>query len=167
MKFRAWDNRVLGAYLAHRTLLDAEAHPTDQYKRLRATCAWALADWHWCGETYKRILTPDEAQRMWVAGRTFLITYNALARIAVDKHLPKYHITYKFHYFDHMHRDVVELMLNPKYCHCFADEDMVGSIAKVCKATHRATHAVRTLMRYRAMLIQKLYKFKKRPTLRR
>ena len=56
-----------------------------------------------------------------------------------------------------MVEDVLSLALNPKYCHCFADEDMVGKVARVCRMTHRALYAQRTMERFRAMMIQKLH----------
>ena len=138
MKTKAWNNRVLGAFLAELTHRDHMRNLSDEYKRLRATCAWAIAEWLFCGEIFGRCLSPDQAQRMWVAGRTFLVTYTHLAHIAREKAVPLYNVTYKLHQFDHMVTDVKMLRLNPKYFHCFADEDMVGKVAAVCKRTHRS-----------------------------
>ena len=131
--------------------------PDQQLQEGQANCTCVISEWHYCGKHFGCCLGREERARMWKASRIFLVTYSALAATATSEGRPAYNCTYKLHAYAHMVDEVWDLGLNPKYFHCFADEDMVGRVAAVCKLVHRSTYAITTMERFRGMIIQKLH----------
>ena len=51
-----------------------------------------------------------------------------------------------FHAFAHMVYDLDNLE-NPKYFHCYGDEDYMGVVARITKGCHRKTFTTRAMQR--------------------
>lgn len=66
-----------------------------------------------------------------------------------------WHIVPKFHLWEHI-ADTVAPQLNPGYATCYADEDIVGRMAKLAKRSHRAAVARTLLGRWRTLLAFRL-----------
>ncbi len=150
---KAANTRVLLSFLAGTTLEASEAAPTDHYKRMRAVCVWAIADFHYAMEDNGAVLSDSARDRLVRVGWIFLRTYAALNRHAVDRGERAWHLVPKFHFFAHTLLDIARNSSNPRFSHCFADEDMVGRVARGTRLLHRSTVSERYLERYINMLV--------------
>ena len=93
-----------------------------------------------------RFLDPYAATSMQQDGFGFLAAYAACHKWALEKDLPHFLMKPKYHAFVHMVYDLQKLE-NPKYFHCFGDEDYMGVIAKIAKGCHRKVYPTRAMQR--------------------
>ena len=92
--------------------------------------------------------TDDEAQGMAKAMETALLCYNWLSTEAHRANLRLWKIVPKFHLITHCAYDQAKVT-NPRWVHCYKDEDMVGKVKKIVLACHGKTAGNRVLDRYR------------------
>eukprot|EP00969_Alexandrium_andersonii_P297494 13148242-Alexandrium_andersonii.AAC.1 len=65
-----------------------------------------------------------------------------------------YKLVPKHHYWDHILEDLASGE-NPRWLHCFQDEDFMGKVTKVCGHCHRASCVGRSLQRYRLHMFRR------------
>ena len=122
----------------------------------RAYCAWCLAEFQFLQETSGPWLSVDVSERMYYAGRTFLLYYQQLAGNARKRFAEtgrrQYKILPKFHSFLHQVLDLKSTRRNLRYDHLYMDEDFMKQVAKIASFTHPRTLDKVTMYRYRAFL---------------
>ena len=89
-----------------------------------------------------RILTVAESQGLERNMRDALTAYNALSVVFESDCL--YACIPKMHMILHMSQN----RINPRWVHCYADEDMVGRMKLVYSGCHGLTAPLRALQRY-------------------
>ena len=100
-------------------------------------------------------MRPEEVRRALAAGDTYLAAFQYKAAAYQAENRPNWKVRPKLHYFGHqILGQIAASALNPRHVHCFSDEDMVGKIARIAKATHSSKTSLRTLQRW-ALLIAK------------
>eukprot|EP00959_Pyramimonas_sp_CCMP1952_P171555 3584983-Pyramimonas_sp.AAC.1 len=77
----------------------------------------------------------------------FLSSLQWLADEAVREKKHQWKIRPKCHYLSH-HVDDLSNRVNPRFHHCFADEDLMGIMAAIGKGCNRNTISLRVLQRY-------------------
>ena len=87
-------------------------------------------------------------------GTRFLYMYSELRRNATDVYL--WHLVPKFHQFQHIILDSAADLNNPRFFHCFSDEDMVGKMLIVARAAHASCVADSALDNYAMGLVTRL-----------
>ena len=93
-----------------------------------------------------RHFTVDQHEAFCKHLEAYLTCYNALAVEAYNAQPRKYlyKVSPKFHAGTHAY----DSMVNPRFVHCYADEDMVGRLKRIYTACHGATATQRALERY-------------------
>jgi hypothetical protein len=147
-KCKAANGKVVSNFLAKKTFDMHMLAPDDEPLREVAVLMWGLADFQIGMDEYEMFLSDDEAARLYHAGRTFLYTYHMLAVKAFRNNVNMWLIVPKFHYLAHLVMDLPKDLVNPRFYHCFGDEDFVGKIAAIGHRVHRARNADRTIDRY-------------------
>lgn len=151
---KAANTRTLVAWLALVAVkTEADNNPGDTEWQMRALCCWALAKFYSCMDGYPRYLSRCQADEMGDVLQEFLDVYSALAKECETKGVNQWHLVPKFHYMCHLVLDIKSGQINPKYHHCFCDEDFVGRIGRGSRRLHR-TSVVRGVMeRYINLLV--------------
>ena len=88
------------------------------------------------------------AQDLDNVGHGFLFSYSALARRSHMEWTFLWYIVPKFPQFRHLILDARSDFANPRFFHCFGDEDMVGQMLKVGRAAHALTVVRSTMETY-------------------
>ena len=83
----------------------------------------------------------------------FLNSYSWLANRSERTGTFTCKITPKFHYWQHIVEEALRTRRNPRENQCFADEDMIGKMLKVCAMLRDVTFATRFFDRHRLFLI--------------
>ena len=104
-------------------------------------------------ERHGRFLSQENAEAMKKDGLGFLAAYAACHKWALEKDLPHFPMKPKFHAFAHMVYDL-EGCENPRFFHCFGDEDYMGVVAAIAKGCHRKTFPKRGMQRLLSATIQ-------------
>ena len=97
-----------------------------------------------------RFLTAEAAEELELNMETALRLYNALAAEAADCGRALWRLRPKLHACTHVGFD--HGGTNPRWVHCYADEDMVGRMKRLYKKCHGATAPSRGLQRYMIMV---------------
>ena len=148
LQAKAFNCRVILAWLAHLTLKWTEAgHNTDTDQAM-AVCCWAIADFIYVIESSDRHLTTEQAARAAASGHKYLMSYSLLASLAVAQGSSMWPLKPKLHQFDHMLDDVERELLNPRHWWNFANEDFVGVIKRIAQKCSRKTISLVTLKKY-------------------
>ena len=150
LKSKAANARTIVFWLAALTV--DEHLPGDHRSKLRATCVWCLASFFHTMDTCERILSAAEKGRLLGHGWSFLATYSALSREAIDAGDATWHLVPAHHYVAHLLLGVDATSTSPRFRHCFCDEDFVGRVAAVSRRGHRSTVAVTFMQRHMTML---------------
>jgi len=103
-------------------------------------------------ERHGRFLTTEDAEAMKKDGFGFLAGYAACHKWALERELPHFPMKPKFHAFAHMVYDL-DFLENPKFYHCFGDEDYMGVVAAIAKGCHRRTFPKRGMQRLLSAVI--------------
>ena len=96
--------------------------------------------------------TDAEIEMLVGAGRQYNLGCQALNAEAHAMGVLRWHIVPKHHYFCQMLLEIVTERINPRFQHCFCDEDFVGRVASICSCVHISSIAERSLQRYFATL---------------
>ncbi len=79
------------------------------YRKLRATCSWALIEFMHVIDHAGIVLTDHELNRMQYAGNAYILSYAALAKQAVDRSEMQWRLRPKLHGFDHLLDDCADI----------------------------------------------------------
>lgn len=93
-------------------------------------------------------MSSDQLVRLMFAGRLYLLCFQKLAVDMLSDGVRLYKCTPKSHYFDEMLSFVEGTGYNPRFFHCFGEEDYIGKMTKLASQTHGLTVLKRTLQRY-------------------
>ena len=122
-----------------------------QHARVRKMTIWAaveilhaLKSWAKCG----MFLSSRQARRIEFLRSTFFNGYTKLSTEAAQSGHARYGMVPKFHYLDHILRDAATVRLNPVTHWTFAEEDMMGKMAKMAVKSHALTLPRSTLQRW-------------------
>lgn len=118
-------------------------------------CLWGATQFLHLMDMNGWMLSREAAADMCHAGEANQITYLKLAKRAAANGEHMYDMPPKFHAHSHVIDDIRNTRLNPKYFHCFGDEDFVGRIGRLSAQCHPTTQSHETLIRYLAGLRQK------------
>ena len=83
--------------------------------------------------------------------------FSELNRMTTDPHL--WHHIPKLHQLHHIILDVIDDQNNPRFFHCFGDEDMVGIMLKLAKSCHASTVVRNCVDKYTVGLLSRLAEF--------
>ena len=119
-----------------------------EHDAIRAMTVDALARFMHGMKACDRFLDEEEIEMLVHAGRMFNLGYQALSAEAHGLNVLRWKIVPKFHYFCHMLIEIEQGKINPRFQHCFCDEDFVGRVANICCNVHTATLDVSSLLRY-------------------
>jgi len=145
LRIKAWNSRLVSAFLAHELC----GGPTENDEQaLMASLAWALSEFYLVMELGGRFLADAECQRLALAGDSMLQFYHGLAKRAAEKKKLVYGLRPKMHMVSHLCMQVLQDKRNPRFFHCFKDEDMIGKTVKVAAKCHRVTISFRMMQRY-------------------
>ena len=100
-----------------------------------------------------RFLSAAAAEKLEVNMERGLKLYNSLAAEAAAEHRHLWRIRPKLHACTHIGFD--HGGTNPRFVHCYADEDMVGRMKRLYKKCHGASASYRALQRYQIMVGQR------------
>jgi hypothetical protein len=145
LRTKAWNSRLFSAFLAHKL---GTACPLEGNGALRATLAWAVAEFYLVMEMEGRFMSGEGVQRLAFAGQAMLQVYHALAQEAAENGRAMYGLRPKMHMLSHLIAQVETDKVNPRFFHCFKDEDMIGRTVKVAAKCHRTTISLRMMERY-------------------
>ena len=108
--------------------LTATAHDN-----LRACMVAAWVDFDSQCRQYGRWLTDAQSEAIALAVERALVCYNALARSALTQRKFIYKTVPKFHAIEHI---AFDWSINPRFTHCYQDEDMVGRLKLIFNGVH-------------------------------
>ena len=142
-KFKAAHVKTMIPWMA-----DLTARLTDMSSvrsQTRATLFWSLAKFISITDCADRFLSDQEYADVQRTGNSFLTAYVRLAQMAHASGQCLWAVKPKLHYMCHHFEDA---RINPRYLHCFGDEDFVGKMARIGRACSRQTMSLRILQRY-------------------
>jgi len=148
---KAADTKTLIFWVANAAYHDAR----DDHSRLRAACAYGLADFHHTLEQHGDVLPHHAATRATRSAYIFIKAYQQLAADALRSQKCLWKIRPKMHYFVHMVDRLEASRRNPRSFQCYGDEDLMGAFTKIASATHRRTVMLRSLQRYTILVGQR------------
>lgn len=148
LKGKAWNCRVILAWLA--SVCSSPRHATHggPHADLRRACVVSMADVCNDIEANPTILAPPVAASMADKIRLCLVSYAALAKVALLANRTLYQLKPKMHGIDHVADDLEIEHLNPKRYWNFANEDFVGKIKRIARKAHNSTMATIVVERY-------------------
>jgi hypothetical protein len=129
--------------------------PGDLGWQTRGACIWALANFYNLMDARPRYLSRAEADEMATALHEFVVLYLHLAKEAHTAGANRWHRVPKLHYQEHLVDDIRSSQTNPRFHHCYCDEDYVGRIGRGSRRCHRSTVVRGVTERYISMLYTK------------
>ena len=138
--------RGLQYWLAEVCVAHAAHDPTDTNLRM-AGLFQGLAGFDLTCRKARRFPTPSQAESMADHVESALVFYNALASAAADAGEHLWKVLPKHHMLTHLAYDQAP-WANPRWVHCYGDEDMVGRVKKLVNVCHGSTCARKALSRY-------------------
>ena len=102
-------------------------------------------------------LTADQRQRAYDSGTLFMRCHLWLAHTCFEKRVLNWKLRPKWHFIAHTVWAFSYSALNPRFQHCFADEDMMGKIARLARKTSKQTVVLRTIQRYMLNMWDRLF----------
>lgn len=129
-------------------------HQTAPNGRLRYLCMQQFATFQYLLDSNGPFFSRDMASKVVKAARDGLLLYQKLA--SLDRKRTDGRRTYKvipkFHSFLELSIYVEESLRNPRFEHCYQDEDLMMEISRISSRTHPSTMELVTMRRYRALL---------------
>ncbi|CAK9096944.1 unnamed protein product [Durusdinium trenchii] len=99
-----------------------------------------------CVEAASRFMTEAEAREAFHHGTSFVGYWLRLARISLRQNRQEWFVRPKLHAFMHICRSIMTCRSNPRYYHCFADEDAMSWVKSTYGRAH-ALHRIRWIVR--------------------
>ena len=124
-----------------------------------ANMLWGLASYFHICKSASRFFTDGEARQLDIAGHTFLYMYSELRRVAIREQTFLWPLAPKFHMFHHIVLDAMSDRVNPRYFHCFGDEDQVGRMIILARASHPLKTVSNTMILYWLGLARRIKSF--------
>ena len=131
--------------------------------RIVAHMLWGLSKYFHTCKRAGRFFTLGERDTVHRAGHTFLHMYSELRWRSEERASCMWGIVPKFHQYHHLVLDCFEDGYNPRFFHCFGDEDTVGKMITLAKASHASTVVFNTLTLYWIGLVRRLVSFAASP----
>ncbi len=159
MHFRtkAAQSPVLIAWLADVSLeFSRKCHNDDKRQAgVLSSCLWGLAEYFHVIKSADRFFTDAELPRLYHASHTFLYMFSEMSRESDDllmwSHIPK------MHQFHHLILDALDDRNNPRFFHCFGDEDMVGIMLRTARSCHSLTVVDSCVRKYATGLVARIH----------
>ena len=142
--YKAAHVKIFTAFVAH---FAYQTCTGTELSKLRVVCAWGAADFLHVLDTEPLIMSHEAVARAAYALQVFLLAYQKLANIYLQRRESLFKVRPKAHYLGHLGRTMERTRLNPRKMSCFADEDIVGRIAKMTRSTNRRNCSKRSLQR--------------------
>ena len=148
LKSKGKNSVVLTRWLMQETQRSVDAGAPDA--SLRFSMLWGLNELFLIPEAMRPrfIFTDEELLRIESARKALLMGFHELHKRAALRGQNLFNVTPKFHAVDHMVRRGLRTRVSWHLFWCFASEDAIGSVAKVCAKTHGATTSHRVLQRW-------------------
>jgi hypothetical protein len=144
---KAWNTRLITNWLDHETR-SVELAPDDTESQLRTTLIWSLNESFHVSEAAGRWFTQEEANQYLAAVELTLHVYKELARRALDRGALLYPMRPKLHAWHEIALTAQIDLANPRFFHCFADEDYLKIVLRAARASPRAVMAAAVVKRY-------------------
>ena len=127
-------------YLAHKSWNDDRAE-------VRATMCYGLAKACWVMDHADVLFSAAEVSEITLAGGAYIMGYLKLAEMCIAAQPARrlYKVRPKLHYQCHQLGDIVKNAENISIFSNFADEDLVGRVAKISRLQHRRCVMNRTV----------------------
>ena len=106
-----------------------------------------------------RFLTPAERTQVYRSGHKFLYMYSELRWRSEQENTYLWGLYPKFHQYHHLVLDAYHDGCNPRYFHCFGDEDQVGRMIALARASHPSKVVFNTITLYWIGLVRRLKSF--------
>jgi len=155
---KAAQTAPLVAWLADLMLQWTECCPPAEKETalITANMLWGLSRYFWICKNGGRFFTPVERNEIHESGHTFLFMYSELRRLSHEKGTFLWQFIPKFHQYHHLILDAVADGCNPRFFHCFGDEDQVGRMLKIARASHATTVVFNTVTLFWIGLVRRL-----------
>ena len=146
---KAVSSKDFAVYLARLTdhLVPSDAGPMD-HCRLRASCAWGIADFIHVTDNGGLILTEEQCARMAKAADVYCTCYTELAAKAATAKRRIWKLRPKFHYFAHLVDFSVTSRLNPTMLACWMEESYLSKVKQLVVKCSAQTVLETSLLRY-------------------
>ena len=128
--------------------------------RTVAGMLWALSQYFNICKTSDRFFTPQQVRDLDEAAHTFLHLYSELRRMSAERDTHMWQIVPKFHQFHHIVLDACEDSYNPRFFHCFSDEDQVGRLITLAAAAHPTTVVATSIGLYIVAMARRIKLFR-------
>jgi hypothetical protein len=135
-KWKAVNVDILAFFVAH---LTEQKCKHNGYEQLIATHCWAMAEFMHITKQAGVELSPLEVRRTLHAGRSYLVTLQALCSIAKQHKLWLWRCRPKNHYFDHILLTLKTSPFNPEVFSCLRKESMLGKLKKIGRSCSSET----------------------------
>ena len=150
LKLKAYHARIFISFLAdclERNMDNNAAAAADPDFFLSLAAAAGIANWHLELEMARRYLTEDQAEALHRRGMQFLDTYRLLARRHSASGSLLFPLKPRHHAFVEINKQLRAWRYNPRFKHCFRDEDMLGVVKHIVRRCHRQMLEIRGLCR--------------------
>ena len=152
LTLKAYNGRVFLPFLCL-CLSTLYAGNSDLEVGLAYVCCQRLSAWFDLLERCPRYLEAWQATKLRDHARKFVFFYLKLAKLALHKGVLRYAVTPKFHvYMCHLVQDATGSLYNPRFFHCYIDEDLMGTMKSLAKRAHRNLLEYRVLTRWQLRL---------------
>lgn len=160
---KGFATKVILHWLAAATWESTRAAGCNDHARLRAACAYSMAEFLHTLDKGDVWLSPEEAANAYCFGRHFLLTYSTLAWQAFSQGVLRWKLRPKFHSMDHALHSILSTCENIKAHANWLEEDLMGRVGRIAGRTHRSTMPRRVLQRYRLKLALMWHKRRTQP----
>ena len=123
-------------------------HVSNDHDRVRAVMVRSFVEADKVCRRAGRMLTAEQHETLCKHTETALTCYNKLATESYRNGTHLYKVVPKFHAATH----VYDSRKNPRFVHCYPDEDMVGRLKRIYVSCHGKTAPHRALQRYSMMI---------------
>ena len=148
-KVKAAHVRIMIRFVAEKACELCTAAACTPEARQTATMIWALAAFFEVLDESGRWLTHSQQQKALRCGHLYQVCYQQLAAANLQRHRLNYKIRPKQHYFAcQLLGQIASFSLNPRYVHCFPDEDFMGCMSRLAKRTSGRNTSTRTMQRW-------------------
>lgn len=142
---KGWNSRLISTWLAFEMqTLDL----VSEMDHLHATMAWAVSESYNLCERNPRYLDQGTAHKYRELVTVALDTYRSLAVRFVDAGVLRLPLRPKLHLWAELSELVARDCCNPRFFHCFADEDFLRTVLRAARACSRASMPAAVVKRF-------------------
>ena len=147
LSLKAYHSRVFVQFMASCCEAALSNGSPDKELILLLAVTHNLAQWHLKLEAFPRYLTTEMAQELIKLGDAALRAYRGLARLHSRRGSPYWALKPRLHVFQEINYGAARRLYNPRYSHCFRDEDQMGAVKHIVRRVHKNMLETRTLCR--------------------